>query len=83
MPWQDIVEELQKNYLDKEFLEIPRRQDWLQCLMTVHLNVAGQNFEKHLRQLRVRPFVLLLLLEFLIDRNHEVFRGSSVRLLWK
>ena len=43
----------------------------------MHLNVAGQNLEKHLRQLRVRPFVLLLLLDFLIQRQHELFRNKG------
>ena len=33
--------------------------------------------EKHIKQLRVRPFVLLLLLEFLIDRRHVAFKGKG------
>ena len=35
------------------------------------------DLKRHLRQLHVRPYVLLLLLDFLIDRNHEVFRGKG------
>jgi len=45
--------------------------------MRVHLNVAGQDLGKHLKGLKVRPFVLLKLLEVLIDSNHEVFRGKG------
>ena len=32
---------------------------------------------KHIRQIQVRPWVVLTLLEFLIDSNHECFRGSG------
>ena len=77
MPWEDILKELRENYLDRDFLDLPRRAEHLKYIMRVHLNVAGQNMEKHIKQLRVRPFVLLLLLEFLIDRRHEVFKGKG------
>jgi hypothetical protein len=43
----------------------------------VHLNVNGLDFKKHLKQVHVRPFVLIALLDFLIDRNHEAFRGKG------
>ena len=77
MPWDDIVRELRENYLDPKLLDVPRRQECLKYLLRVHLTVAGQNLDKHIKQLRVRPFVLLLLLDFLIDRQHEVFRGKG------
>ena len=32
---------------------------------------------KALKQLTVRPFVLLQLLYYLIEQNHEVFRGKG------
>ena len=44
--------------------------------MRVHLNVAGHDLEKHIKGLRVRPFVLRKLLEHLIDSNHEAFKGK-------
>ena len=46
------------------------------------MTVAGQDLHKHIKQLRVRPYVLLLLLDFLIDRQHEVFhdKGSPAEL---
>ena len=77
MPWEDILRELRSNVLDKDFMDIPRRQACLKYFLRVHLSVSGQNMEKHIKQLRVRPFVLLLLLEFLIDRRHVVFRGKG------
>ena len=46
-------------------------------MLRVHLSVNGLDFQKHLKQVHVRPFVPLLLLDFLIDRNHEVFRGKG------
>ena len=33
--------------------------------------------EKHIKELRVWPFVLLLLLDFLIDREHIAFKGKG------
>jgi hypothetical protein len=77
MPWEDIIKELRTTCLEKEFHELPRRGETLKYLMRVHLNVAGHDLEKHIKGLRVRPFVLLKLLEFLIDSNHEVFRGKG------
>ena len=77
MPWEDILRELRDNYLDKDFHDNPRRQECLKYILRVHLNAAGQNMEKHIKQLRVRPSVLLLLLEFLIDRQHVAFRGKG------
>ena len=46
-------------------------------MLRLHLNVNGLDFSKHLKQVQVRPAVLLHLLHFLIDRNHEVFRGKG------
>ena len=77
MPWEDIIRELRENYLDANLLNIPRKQECLWYMLRVHLNVAGQNLHKYIKQLRVRPYVLLLLLDFLIDRQHEIFRGKG------
>ena len=54
---------------------IPRKAECLKYILRVHLRVARRSMEKVLRQLAARPFVLLQLLYFLIDQNHEVFRG--------
>jgi hypothetical protein len=54
-------------------------------MLKVHLRVDRQNMAKVLRQLTVRPFVLIQLLYFLIEHNHEVFRnkGSMMELRQK
>ena len=49
----------------------------LRYLLRVQLNIGGVDFKRNLRQLHVRPYVLLLLLYYLIDQNHEVFRGKG------
>ena len=77
MPWEDILRALREMCLDKNLHELPRRGAVLKYLMKVHLNVAGHDLEKHIKGLRVRPFVLIKLLEALIDSNHEVFRGKG------
>ena len=71
MPWADILEDLKKNCLDQDLMEIPRPAEALKYMLRVHLNVGGVDFRKNLKQLHVRPYVLLLLLEFLIDRSRE------------
>ena len=77
MPWEDILADLKRNCLDKDMVEIPRPAECLKYILRVHLTVAGVDLRRTLRQLHVRPHVLLLLLHFLIDRNHEVFRGKG------
>ena len=77
MPWEAILEDLQDNCLEHAFEELPRSQECLKYVLRVHLNVAGQDFSKYLKQVQVRPpFVLLKLLEHLTDHKHEVFRGQ-------
>ena len=47
-------------------------------MLRARITVGGVvDLKKNLKQLHVRPYVLLLLLDFLIDRNHEVFRGKG------
>ena len=46
-------------------------------MLRLHIRVNGLDMAKHIRQIQVRPWVVLALLEFLIDTNHECFRGSG------
>ena len=78
MPWEDVLEELQRHCMSKDAAEVlPRRPECLKYILRVQLRVGGKNLERALRRLTVRPFVLLELLYFLIDHNHEVFRGHG------
>ena len=77
MPWEDILECLQQNCLDENLAEIPHPQEVLKYMLRVHMNVGNVDLRKTLKQLYVRLYVLLLLLDFLIDHNHEVFRGKG------
>ncbi len=74
MPWEAILEELEDNCLEHAFEELPRSQECLKYVLRVHPNVAGQDFSKYLKQVQLRPFMLLKLLEYLIDYKREVFR---------
>ncbi len=56
-------------------MEIPRPEECLKYMLRAHVRVGGFDLKKHLKQVHVRPYVLVLLLDFLIDRNHEVFCG--------
>ena len=78
MPWQDILEELQRNCMSEDAaMVLPRKPECLKYVLRVQLRVGGKNLERALRRLTVRPFVLLELLYFLIDHNHVVFRGNG------
>ena len=83
MPWEDILRDLERNCLDKGLLEIPRPQDCLKYLLRAHITVGTVDLKKCLKQLHVRPYVLLLLLDWLIDQNHEVFRGKGSAVVLK
>ena len=72
-----IIKDLRRNCADRNVKHLPRPQAALKYMLRLHLNVNGLDFSKHLKQVQVRPAVLLHLLHFLIDRNHEVFRGKG------
>ena len=71
MPWEEIMRELQEKTEAQDFLDVPRSQECLKYLWRAHLKVAGVDFKKQLKQVHVRPFVLVQLLCFLIDQGHE------------
>ena len=77
MPWEDVLESLKQNMKDMEFMTYPLRPDCLKYVLRVHLQVAGVDMKKHLRQVSVRPHVLVLLLDYLIGQNHPVFHGKG------
>eukprot|EP00973_Karenia_brevis_P070234 9761932-Karenia_brevis.AAC.1 len=76
MPWEDILEQMNKHGADRNASDIPRPPECLKYMLRAHLQANGVDFKNHLKQVIVRPFVLVALLNFLIDHNHEVFRGK-------
>ena len=78
MPWAEILEELMTQCADADVMKVlPRKPDMLQYVVRVQLRVGAKDMNKVLRKMTVRPFVLIALLHFLIDRNHVVFRGQG------
>lgn len=79
MPWQDIVNELKKQSENAaaSLKELPRRPEQLRYVLRVSLRVQRREMDRVLRKLAVRPYVLVKLLEYLIDHNHVVFRGRG------
>ena len=45
--------------------------------MRLHMKVAGHDFHNHLRQVHLRPAILVLLLKELFTRKHEAFLHSA------
>ena len=58
---------MQRNCLDKDVTEVPRPAEVMKYVLRVHMNVGGVDLKKTLKQLHVRPYVLLLLVDCLID----------------
>ena len=77
LPWEDVLRDLQRNVSDEDLLGIPRSKDSLQYFLRVHLKVQGVDLEEHLKQLHVRPYVLLHLLHVLVLSKHKVFDGKG------
>ena len=78
MPWEDICKEMQEHGDDRSLGQLPRPQEALKYMLRVYVRVNGLDLKKHLRQIQVRPFVIVALLDFLIERNHEAFRGKGL-----
>ena len=73
MPWEDILQELKdkcESLFDEAHL-LPRKPECLKYVLKVNLRVDRQNMHKVLKQLTIRPFVLLQLLYFLIALEEE------------
>eukprot|EP00973_Karenia_brevis_P049454 6861827-Karenia_brevis.AAC.1 len=53
MPWEEILEQINKHCGDRNVLDIPRLQDCLKYMLRVHLQVDGLDSKKHLKQVMV------------------------------
>ena len=75
MPWEEIVQDLYRNCNAAEGKDTryPRTQESLKYFIRVHMNVGGVDLKKYMKQIHVRPFVLLRLIDFLIDSRHEAY----------
>ena len=62
--------------LHQRVKSIPRDPECLKYMLRLHLKVAGQDFHQHLKQVHLRPGILVLLLQELFLRKHEAFCGS-------
>ena len=77
MPWEDIVRSMHDCMNDQDLQNLPREEDCLKYLLRLHLKVAGQDFHQHLKQVHLRPFVLVELLYELIEKKHVCFKGKG------
>ena len=83
MPWETILKDLTSRIQQEDLIDLPRDDECLSYLVRFHLRVAGKDFHQHLKQVHLRPFVLVLLLHELIDNNHPVFKSSMNAALLK
>ena len=78
MPWEDVLDDSMRNLSDNDLASLPRDEECMKYLLRIHLRVAGRDFHQHLKQVHLRPFVLVLLLDYLIQQGHEVFAGTKL-----
>ena len=84
MPWEDVVDNLNRAIADKDLTELPRTPEQLKYLVRLYLRVGRVEVDKHLKNvLCLRPHVLVMLLHYLIDQGHEAFRGKAAPQLLK
>ena len=62
---------------NRNLTDVPKPQEIIKYMLSVHLQVRVIDLSKHLKQIMVRPYVLVALLNYLIEQNHEVFRGKG------
>ena len=72
MPWEQIVKSLHQRVKS-----IPRDPECLKYMLRLHLKVAGCDFHEHLRQVHLRPAVLVILLRELFSRRRKAFLQSE------
>lgn len=73
MPWTQLLEEFKRRQLVDKLLSLPRDEHVLQYLFRIHLKVAGESFAEDLKQVRLRPYVLILLLHWLWETRPDLF----------
>ena len=66
MPWEQIVRSIHQ-----KVKSIPRDPECLKYMLRLHLKIAGKDFHQHLKQVHLRPAILVLLLKELFLRKHE------------
>ena len=77
MPWEDIMKCLDGMMSDAELSCLPWGPECLKYLVRLQLKVAGKDFEQHLKQVKLRPFILVMLLKELINRRQGPFADDA------
>ena len=77
MPWSLLIKELNGRMSTDDLAALPRNESCLQYLLRFHLRVAGRDFDKELKQVCLRPCVLVHLIKFMVEQGHEAFRRSG------
>ena len=76
MPWEDIVRSVDDAVSDKDLAELPKGPEHLKYLCRLHLKVGSVDCAQYLKEVKLRPFVLVLLLRELIERRHGPFADN-------
>ena len=79
MPWEDIMKSLDGMMTDAELAVLPWGPECLKYLVRLQLRVAGKDLEKHLKEVKARPFILIKLLHELTDRHLQTALKRTIR----
>ena len=78
---RDVLGQILREYSQRlsrdDWAQLPRGQDCLQYLFRLHLKVAGSDFAKDLKQVRLRPCVLVHLLVWLWRIRPGLFTNEA------
>eukprot|EP00973_Karenia_brevis_P024596 3393719-Karenia_brevis.AAC.1 len=50
MPWEEVLDQINKHRAYRNVLDIPRPRDCSKYMLRVHLQANGIDFKKHLKQ---------------------------------
>jgi hypothetical protein len=79
MPWSQIIREFDKRMQNQtDLADLPRNGDTLKYMFRLQLRVAATWLDKDLKQIHLRPFVLIRLLCFIMMRHPNLLRSIHV-----
>ena len=79
MPWSQIIREFDKRMQNQtDLADLPRNGHTLKYIFRLQLRVAAHWLDKELKQIHLRPFVLIRLLCFIMMRHPNLLRSIHV-----
>jgi len=79
MPWSQIIREFDKRMQNqRDLADLPRNGNTLKYIFRLQLRVAAKWLDAELKQIHLRPFVLIRLLCFIMTRHPNLLKSVHV-----